>query len=357
MQFGIFTIGDVTPDPGTGRSASEHERIHAIARIARHAEQAGFDVFAMGEHHRPPFVSSAPPVLLAYIAAGTDTITLSTSTTLITTNDPVRLAEEYALLAHLADGRVDLMLGRGNTPEVYPWFGQDLADGIPLALENYALLRRLWRETSVDWQGRFRTPLRGFTAVPRPLDGTPPFVWHGSVQSPEIAEQAAAYGDGFLVNNLFVATERFLPLVEHYRERYEAHGHGLGADAVVGAAGAAFVRRSSQDAVAEFEPYFRASPLSRSAGLARANATTGLTVGSPAEVVEKVLHTADLFGRLRRQLFAIDLGGLPERIVHEQLDLLGAEVLPVLRRETSVSAGAGVGASREAVSQLRGPAG
>jgi putative FMN-dependent luciferase-like monooxygenase len=340
MQIGIFCIGDVSPDPSSRRSPSEHDRIHAIVRIARHAEEAGFDVFALGEHHNPPFVSSAPPVLLAYIAAQTNTIRLSTSTTLITTNDPVRLAEEYALLQHLADGRVDLMLGRGNTPAVYPWFGQELADGIPLALEKYALLRRLWRETSVDWRGQFRTPLQGFTAVPRPLDGTPPMVWHGSVQSPEIAEQAARYGDGFLVNNLFAPTERFLPLVQHYRERYEAHGHGLAADAIVGAAGAAFVRRSSQDAVREFEPYFLASPLSRSGGLAQVSARTGLTVGSPDEAVQKVLYTADVFGRFDRQLFAIDLAGLPERVVHEQLELLGTDVLPALRRETSLSTAA-----------------
>jgi putative FMN-dependent luciferase-like monooxygenase len=334
MQFGIFCIGDVTPDPILGRSPSEHDRIHAIARIAQHAEEAGFDVFALGEHHNPPFVSSAPAVMLAYIAAKTNKIYLSTSTTLITTNDPVRLAEEYALLQHLADGRIDLMLGRGNTPMVYPWFGQDHASGIPLALENYALLHRLWRETALDWGGRFRTPLQMFTAVPRPLNGMPPLVWHGSVQSPEIAEQAAGYGDGFLVNNLFAPTERFLPLVHHYRERYEAHGHGLAAAAIVGAAGAAFVRRSSQDAVREFEPYFLASPLARSGSLAHASATTGLTVGSPAEVVAKVQHTAALFGSYQRQLFAIDLAGLPERVVHEQLELLGTDVLPALRRES-----------------------
>lgn len=336
MEIGIFCIGDVTIDPAAGRAPSEHDRLHAIARIAQHAEQAGFGAFAFGEHHNPPYVSSAPPVLLAYIAAKTNKIRLSTSTTLITTNDPVRLAEEYALLQHLADGRMDLMLGRGNTPAVYPWFGQDIAAGIPLAVENYALLRRLWRETNVDWQGRFRTPLQGFTSVPRPLDATPPFVWHGSVKSPEIAEQAAAYGDGFLVNNLFAPTENFLPLVRHYRERYQAHGHGVAADAVVGAAGAAFVRPSSQDAVREFEPYFRASPLGRSGSLAQSSARTGLTVGSPAEVVDKVLHTADVFGTYQRQLFAIDLAGLPERTVHEQLDLLGTEVLPALHRERSL---------------------
>ena len=112
--------------------------------------------------------------MLGYVAARTNRIILSTATTLITTNDPVKIAEDYAMLQHLAGGRVDLMLGRGNTGPVYPWFGQDIRNGIALATENYALLHGLWREDVVDWEGKFRTPLTGFTSTPRPLDGVPP---------------------------------------------------------------------------------------------------------------------------------------------------------------------------------------
>lgn len=203
MQFGIFTVGDVTTDPTTGRTPTEHERIEATVAIARKAEEVGLDVFATGQHHNPPFIPSAPTTTLAYIAAQTERIILSTSTTLITTTDPVRIAEDYASLQHLSNGRMDLMMGRGNTGPVYPWFGKDIRDGIPLAIENYALLHRLWREDVVDWQGKYRTPLQGFTSTPRPLDGIPPFVWHGSIRSPEIAEQAAYYGDGFFSNHIF----------------------------------------------------------------------------------------------------------------------------------------------------------
>ena len=203
MQFGIFTVGDVTTDPTTGRTPDDTERVRAMLTIAQHADEAGLDVFATGEHHNPPFVPSSPTTMLGYLAGTTKNIILSTATTLITTNDPVRLAEEYAMLQVISDGRMDLMMGRGNTGPVYPWFGQDIRQGIPLAIENYALLRRLWEEDVVDWQGKFRTPLQGFTSTPRPLDGVPPFVWHGSIRSPEIAEQAAYYGDGFLHNNIF----------------------------------------------------------------------------------------------------------------------------------------------------------
>src|SRR5690349_9927386 len=168
MQFGVFSVSDVTTDPTNGRTPTETERIKAIVAIARKAEEVGLDVFALGEHHNPPFFSSSPTTTLGYIAGQTERLQLSTATTLITTNDPVKIAEDYAMLQHLADGRVDLMLGRGNTGPVYPWLGKNSCDVIPLAIEIYSLLRWLWYSDVVDWSGRFRTPLSGFTATPRP---------------------------------------------------------------------------------------------------------------------------------------------------------------------------------------------
>src|SRR5256884_5731585 len=223
MQLGVFSVGDVTPDPTNGRTPTEAERIKAMVAIALKTEEVGMDVFATGEHHNPPFVPSSPTTLLGYVAARTSRLLLSTATTLITTNDPVKIAEDYAMLQHLSDGRVDLMLGRGNTAPVYQWFGQDIRQGIPLAIENYALLRKLWREDVVDWSGKFRTPLQGFTSTPRPLDGVPPFVWHGSIRSPQIAEQAAYYGDGFFSNHIFWPKEPTQPMVEFYRSPFEHH--------------------------------------------------------------------------------------------------------------------------------------
>ncbi|MFG2848783.1 LLM class flavin-dependent oxidoreductase [Kitasatospora sp. NPDC048296] len=334
MQFGIFTVGDLTADPTTGRIPTEHERIKSMVAIALKAEEVGLDVFATGEHHNPPFVPSSPTTMLGHIAARTERIILSTSTTLITTNDPVKIAEDFAMLQHLADGRVDLMMGRGNTGPVYPWFGKDIRQGIPLAIENYALLHQLWREDVVDWQGRFRTPLQGFTSTPRPLDGIPPFVWHGSIRSPEIAEQAAYYGDGFFANHIFWPTEHFQRLVNLYRERYAHYGHGTPEQAVVGLGGHVFMRRNSQDAVREFRPYFDHSPvMGGGPSLEEYVERTPLTVGSPQEVIDKTLTFREHFGDYQRQLFAVDAAGLPLKTVLEQLDLLGEEVVPVLRKE------------------------
>ncbi|MDQ1042608.1 LLM class flavin-dependent oxidoreductase [Streptomyces sp. V4I2] len=311
MRSGTFTVGDVATDSTTGRTPTEHERIKALVTIAQKAE-----------------VTSSPTTMPGWIAARTDRITLSTATTLITTNDPVKIAEDHAILQHLADGRVDLMMGRGNTGPVYPWFGKDVHQGIPLAIENYALLHRLWREDVVNWEGKFRTPLRGFTSTPRPLDGVPPFV--------------------------------------RYRERYEHYGHGTAEQAVVSLGGHVFMRKNSQDAAREFRPFFDHSPqMGGGPSLEQYMEQTPLTVGSPQEVIDKALTFREHFGDYQRQLFNIDGAGVPLKSVLEQLDLLGEEVVPVLRKEfaenrpANVPAGpthAALLAAREAEAESAGSA-
>ena len=334
MQFGIFSVGDVTTDPTTGTTVSEHDRIQAMLAIALKTEDVGLDVFATGEHHNPPFVPSSPTTMLGYLAARTDRLLLSTATTLITTNDPVKIAEDYAMLQHLADGRVDLMMGRGNTGPVYPWFGQDIRNGMALAYEHYGLLHRLWREDVVDWEGKLRTPLTGFTAVPRPLDGVPPFVWHGSIRSPEIAEQAAYYGDGFFHNNIFWPQDHVKRMVELYRRRYEHYGHGQADQAIVGLGGQVFMRPNSQDAIREFRPYFDHAPVyGGGPSLEDFMSQTALTVGTPDQVIERTLAFRDVVGDYQRQLFLVDHAGLPIQVVLEQIEMLGELVVPVLRRE------------------------
>ncbi len=259
---------------------------------------------------------------------------MTTSTTLITTNDPVRIAEEYAMLQHLSKGRMDLMLGRGNTAPVYPWFGQDIRQGVPLALENYNLLHRLWREDVVDADGKFRTPLQGFTSIPRPLDDVPPFVWHGSIRTPEIAEQAAYYGDGYFANNIFWPKEHYMRLIRFYRQRYAHYGHGTEKQAIIGLGGQTYIARNSQDARREFRPYFDEAPVyGHGPSLEDFSELTPLSVGSPQEVIDKTLTFREHFGDYQRQLFLIDHAGLPLKAVLDQLDLLGEEVVPVLRKE------------------------
>ncbi|MET9632969.1 LLM class flavin-dependent oxidoreductase [Lentzea sp. NPDC006480] len=158
MQIGVFTAGDLAPQE--------------IVELAIAADEAGFDVFAVGEHHNPPYNSSSPATLLAHIAART-TLRLSTATTLITTNDPVRLAAEYATLQLLAPDRIDLVLGRGNTARVFGWFGKEIEYSLPLTIEHYETFKSLWRNRS--------------------------YLWHACTRSPEIADLAARHGDGLFV--------------------------------------------------------------------------------------------------------------------------------------------------------------
>ncbi|MEU1205593.1 LLM class flavin-dependent oxidoreductase [Nocardia sp. NPDC005825] len=343
MQFGIFSVGDVTMDPTTGRTPSEAERIQAMVQIALKAEEVGLDVFATGEHHNPPFVPSSPTTMLGYVAAKTDKLVLSTATTLITTNDPVKIAEDFAMLQHLAGGRVDLMMGRGNTGPVYPWFGKDIRDGLPLAIENYHLLRRLWREQRVDWEGKFRTPLQGYTSTPAPLDGTPPFVWHGSIRSPEIAEQAAYYGDGFFHNNIFWDMQHTKQMVTLYRRRFEHYGHGAAEQAIVGLGGQVFMAETEAEAKKIFRPYFDNAPVyGHGPSLEDFTELTPLTVGTPEQVIERTLGFADNVGDYQRQLFLMDHAGLPLDMVLQQIEILGKEVVPVLRKEFEARRPAGV---------------
>ena len=186
----------------------------------------------------------------------------------------------------------------------------------------------------VDWQGKFRTPLQGFTATPRPMDGVPPFVWHGSIRSPEIAEQAAYYGDGFFANNIFWPKEHYMQLIGLYRQRFEHYGHGSADQAIVGLGGQAFMRKNSQDAVNEFRPYFDNAPVyGHGPTMEEFTEQTPLTVGSPQQVIDRYLGMRDYFGDYQRQLFLMDHAGLPLKTVLEQLDLLGEEVVPVMRRE------------------------
>ena len=334
MQFGVFTISDLTADPLTGQARSEAQRLADILGLARTTEAVGLDVFALGEHHSRGYVSASPGVILAAVAAQTTKIALSTAVTSITLNDPVRLAEDYASLQHLSAGRLDLVLGRSDTisavvpPDRPSWVGLDLA------LENYHLLHRLWHEDRVDWEGEFRHPLVGFSATPRPLDHVAPFVWHATRDCPEIADEAAYYGDGFFAITFDTCPGRVADLISAYRNSFSQYGHGTSDQAIVGVGAQVFLAPTSQAARDSFRPYFDASRAHKpGVTVEQALAQTALAVGSPAEVTEKLLAQADLYGPCQRQLFWIDQAGLPPTAVLAQLDLLASEVIPVLRRE------------------------
>jgi alkanesulfonate monooxygenase SsuD/methylene tetrahydromethanopterin reductase-like flavin-dependent oxidoreductase (luciferase family) len=169
--------------------------------------------------------------------------------------------------------------------------------------------------------------LHGFTTDPRPLDDVPPFVWHASIRSPEIAEQAAYYGDGSFANNSFFPPRQSQRLVELYRQRFEHYGHGTAAQAIVGLGGHVFIRSSSQDARSQFLPYFRNTSFGQGISLDSFTEQPPLTVGSPQQVIERYAGMRDLYGDYQRQLFLLNLPGTSLKVATEQLDALG-EIVP-----------------------------
>jgi len=333
MEFGVFSVMDIKENPLTGVTPTHGERIADVQRLASHAEMVGLDVFALQENHKPNFIGSSPAVLLAHIAAQTRRIQLSTISTLITINDPVRVAEEYATLQHLAHGRLDIMVGMRDTVSLPHWSAPETQMGVDLALENYELLYRLWHEEIVDWDGDYRTPLEAYTSSPRPLNGQPPFVWHATSRSSEIADQAAMFGDGFFVSNMIACIYQFAELVAEYRQAWEDYGHGRADQAYVSLGGHVFVAKNSQDAIKDFRPFFNASSVYGGLSLEEAIAGTALAVGSPQQVTEKILSFREAYGDYQRQMFWVDQMGLPQHVIMDQLEILGGSIIPILRRE------------------------
>ncbi|MEV7415671.1 LLM class flavin-dependent oxidoreductase [Streptomyces sp. NPDC089919] len=339
MKFLAITLIVHAPDPVTGELTPVRRRFREVVESAVTAEELGFDGFGVGERHERPFLSSAPPVVLSHIAALTRRIRLFTAVTTLSLLDPVRAYEDYATLDHLSDGRLELMIGKGNGTAQRELFHVTPEDQWERNAEGYALLRRLWREDRVSAEPRFRPSLRDAEVLPRP-GGRPPRVWHGSATSRESVELAARYGDPLFSANVTHPIGPYAELVRHYRERWEHYGHDP-ALAVVGAGTAGFhTARTSQRAVAAYRPAFEQYlAFHKQAGLEPVFpdlddfvARSSALIGSPQQIVEKVHRYHEEFGHTVLHLQA-EPGGLPPAAHRASLELFQAEIAPVLRRE------------------------
>jgi alkanesulfonate monooxygenase SsuD/methylene tetrahydromethanopterin reductase-like flavin-dependent oxidoreductase (luciferase family) len=337
VKFLVMTLISNGPDPVTGRTPSPSARFRRVVDNAVLAEELGYDGYAVGERHERPFFSSSPPVVLSHIAARTSRIRLFTAVTTLSLLDPVRAYEDYATLDHLADGRLDLIIGKGNGAAQKELFHVTTADQWARNKEGYELFRRLWREDRVTWEGEFRPPLRDAETWPRPLQ-RPIRVWHGSATSRESVELAAQHGDPLFSANVTNPIEPYAELVRHYRERWAHHGHDP-ADALVGAGTAGFhVAPTSQQALAEYRPVFEhRRDLFARLGVDPVFHTledyvqrSSALVGSPAQIVDKVLRYHERMGHEVTHLHA-DGDGLTPRRHREALEQFQADVAPALR--------------------------
>lgn len=337
MKFALFSLLMNIPNAVTGEKLTDQEKFRNVIKQAALAEELGFDAYGVGERHGEPFLSSAPPVVLAAIAARTERIRLLTTVTVLSVLDPVRVAEDYATLDHLSGGRLELIIGKGNDPRHYPLFGIAEEEQWDSLAERYALLRRLWDEENVTWQGRYRPALEGVTTQPRPYQKKIP-VWHGSASSPLSTELAAKYGEPIFSSNTFHPMSKYKALIDHYRERWAYYGHDP-KEAVVGAgAGALYLANTKEEALSRYRPYYSKFSATESAkhnqspfkDLEDIVENGPALVGSADSVIEKIWKYHEAFGH---QVLSISVDGLAEAEQREQVRRFAEEVMPVLRRE------------------------
>lgn len=345
MHYGLLTLGDLCTDPVTGHRASPAQRHGQIVDEAVLAESCGFESVHLGEHHFSEYIMSAPPVVLGAIAARTSTLRLSTGVALAANLDPVRVAEDYATVDALSNGRVEPVFGRGTLfPDVYTGFGQDEDTAKQRFAEHVELIHRLWTDEHVTWTGTFRAPLTDVTVHPRPAQQPRPPIWIGAGLSVESVDLAARLGCWLMLPTVFGTWPMFRPMVDRYIEQWEANGHDP-ADRRIGCCSHFFVAADSADAKRRWAPrylhYLESVIRWQQASAQRAGATVGrfplhdfdtmnrtiAICGSPAEVVDRMGEAREAL-RLDTHILMFDMGGIPDAELFAAIELAGSEVLP-----------------------------
>ncbi|MFD0033214.1 LLM class flavin-dependent oxidoreductase [Streptomyces sp. NPDC127172] len=339
MKFLAITLIVHAPHPVTGVRKPTQDRFREVLDNALLAEELGFDGFGVGERHERPFISSSPPVVLSHIAALTSRIRLFTAVTTLSLLDPVRAYEDYATLDHLAGGRLDLIIGKGNGTAQRDLFQVTPEDQWDRNAESYEVFRKIWRQEKVTAATRFRPELKDAEVWPRPLQ-QPIRVWHGSATSKESVDLAARYGDPLFSANVTNPIEPYAELIRYYRERWGHYGHDPAAIAVGAGTAGLYAARTSQEAIAAYRPVFEGNlAFQKRLGLEPVFSTledfverSSALIGSPQQIIEKVHRYHEQFGHTVLHLHA-DAGGLTDRQHQESLALFQWEVAPVLRRE------------------------
>jgi probable LLM family oxidoreductase len=336
MELGIYSFGEV-PD-ATAHSAAQ--RLGELIEEITLADQVGLEVFGVGEHHRPDFVVSTPAVVLAAAAARTQQIRLTSAVTVLSSDDPVRVFQDFATLDLLSGGRAEIMLGRGSFIESFPLFGYDLDDYDELFTAKLDLLLKIRSSERVTWAGEHRAALNDLGVYPRPLQDPLP-VWIAIGGTPQSVVRAATLGLPMALAIIGGAPERFAPLVDLYRKAAAQAGYDP-AQLPIGINSHTYIADTSAQARDEFFPAYAAmmnrigrergwSSMTRAQFEALCAPRGALLVGSPAEVVEKILFEHELFGH-QRFLAQISVGAMPHAKVMRAIELLGTEVAPAVRK-------------------------
>jgi probable LLM family oxidoreductase len=337
MELGLATFADL------GAGISPQERMRNLLEEARLADQLGLDLFAIGEHHRPDYLISAPTVALAAAAAQTDSIRLSSAVTVLSSEDPVRVFQQFAEIDLISGGRAEVMAGRGSFIESFPLFGYDLDDYDELYDEKLRLLVALRESTEVTWSGTHRAPLDHASVYPRPVQERLP-IWVAVGGSPESVVRAGMLGLPLVIAIIGGMPARFAPLVELYRAAWKEAGHTPGEERVA-INTHTFVGKDLAEADAAFaRPYLemmnrigreRGWPPSGRREYEQLRAPHGaLTVGSPEQVAEKILDGHELFGN-DRYIGHMSVGAVDHQAVLRSMELFGTQVAPLVREEVA----------------------
>jgi probable LLM family oxidoreductase len=340
MQVGIDSFAAAYTE--TSQKISASERLLNLVAEIEHADQAGLDVFGIGEHHRREYLDSAPPVILAAAAMRTRRIRLTSAVTVLSAADPVRVFQQFATLDLLSQGRAEMVVGRGSSIEAFPLFGHSLEDYDELFAEKLDLLLKLRDEEHIHWSGKYRPALTGQGVYPRPVQDPFP-IWLGVGGTPASFARAGLLGLPLMVAIIGGETRRFRSLVDLYREAGKRAGHSP-EQLKVGMHSLGFVAATTQEAADEFFPgYARAvtdvgkergwPPVTRAAYDAQRGPTGALLIGSPDEVVEKILRHSQALGGISRVTFQMNVASLPHEKLLGAIELLGTKVVPALREE------------------------
>jgi probable LLM family oxidoreductase len=341
MELGIYTFADRSPSPDSSlESLSSSQRLQNLMEEIELADQVGLDVFGVGEHHRPDYVVSTPAVVLAAASTRTKRIRLTSAVTVLSSDDPVRVFQEFATLDLLSGGRAEIMAGRGSFIESFPLFGYDLDDYDELFTEKLELLLKIRAAARVTWRGRHRAPLVDQAVYPRPIQNPLP-VWIAVGGTPHSVARAATLGLPLALAIIGGAPERFTHLISLYRETAQRAGRDPSSLAV-GINSHGYVAATSQQAADEFYPSYAEvmtrvgrergwPPTSRAQYEALRSPRGALLIGSPPEVVDKILYEHELFGH-QRFLLQTSLGTLAHANAMKSIELFGTRVAPEVRR-------------------------
>ncbi|MBB6452525.1 alkanesulfonate monooxygenase SsuD/methylene tetrahydromethanopterin reductase-like flavin-dependent oxidoreductase (luciferase family) [Salirhabdus euzebyi] len=339
LEFGIYTLGDHLPNPLTGERISAEERIHEIIEYAKLAEQAGIDFFSVGESHQDYFATQAHSVVLSAIAQATEKIKIASSSTIISTSDPVRVYEDFATIDLISKGRTEIVAGRASRIGLFDLLGYDVRNYEELFEEKFDLLLKLNEEEIVNWSGEFRKPLRNAKVLPRPQSGSMP-IWRAVGGSPGSAIKAGYAGVPMFMAHLGGPASVFKRTVDSYREAARSKGFDP-AELPIATAGFFYAAETSQQALKDLYPHINEGmKRTNGQGFPKQHFAQGvdkhniMNIGSPQQIIEKILYQHETFGH-QRYIAQIDFGGMPFDNIKRNVELIGTEILPAIKKYTA----------------------